>query len=72
MQQYVGDYFSKEWAMKNVLQFDNDTIEEMKKQIGEEQAAGEIEDKEADEREEAPAEAPAKQSIDINVKSNGD
>tara|TARA_R110000803_G_scaffold49410_3_gene102658 strand:+ start:3274 stop:4854 length:1581 start_codon:yes stop_codon:yes gene_type:complete len=72
MQQYVGDYFSKEWAMKNVLQFDDDTIDEMKKQIGEEQAAGEIEDKDAEEKEEAPAEAPAKQSIDINVKSNGD
>ena len=42
MQQYVGEYFSKEWVMKNVLYFDDDEIEEMKKQIGEEEKAGEI------------------------------
>jgi len=42
MQQYVGEYFSKEWVMKNVLYFDDDEIEDMKKQIGEEEKAGEI------------------------------
>jgi len=33
MQQYVGEYFSKEWVMKNVLQFDDDDIQNMTDQI---------------------------------------
>ena len=35
--QYVGDYFSKEWVMKNVLQFDDDDIKQVEKQSDEEQ-----------------------------------
>jgi hypothetical protein len=35
--QYVGDYFSKEWVMKNVLQFDDDDIKQVAKQSDEEQ-----------------------------------
>lgn len=42
MQQYVGDYFSKEWVMKNVLHLDDDAIEDMKKQIDTEEKSGEI------------------------------
>jgi len=42
MQQYVGDYFSKEWVMKNVLYLDDDAIEDMKKQIDDEEKSGEI------------------------------
>jgi len=42
MQQYVGEYFSKEWVMKNVLYLDDDAIEDMKKQIDDEEKAGEI------------------------------
>lgn len=33
VQQYVGDYFSKEWVMKNILIFDDEEIKNMQKQI---------------------------------------
>jgi hypothetical protein len=46
MQQYVGEFFSKEYVMKNVLQLDDDGIEDMKKQIEQERSAGEIPDDE--------------------------
>lgn len=36
---YVGRYYSMEWVRKNVLMMDDEDIEEMKKQIEEEQAA---------------------------------
>ena len=42
VQQYVGEYYSKEWIMKNVLQFDDDDIKQMKDQIADEQKSGEI------------------------------
>ena len=42
MQQYVGEFFSKEYVMKNVLFLDEDQIDEMKKQIDDEVKAGEI------------------------------
>lgn len=42
MQQYVGDYFSKEWVMKNVLHLEDNAIEDMKKQIENEEKSGEI------------------------------
>ena len=35
--QYVGDYFSKEWVMKNVLQFNDDDIKQVEKQSDEEE-----------------------------------
>lgn len=31
--QYVGEYFSREWAMKNVMMMSDEDIEEMKKQV---------------------------------------
>ena len=31
--QYVGEYFSKEWVQKNILLFDDDTIDNMNKEI---------------------------------------
>ena len=31
--QYVGEYFSREWVMKNVMRFGDDDIEEMAKQV---------------------------------------
>ena len=37
MSQYVGEYYSKEWVMKNVLQMDDDRIKQMKKEISGEQ-----------------------------------
>ena len=36
--QYVGEYFSREWVMKNVMMMDDDAIEEMKKQVEAENA----------------------------------
>ena len=42
-QNYVGEYFSKEWIMKNVLYFDDDEIEKMKEEIEAEKAAAEPE-----------------------------
>ena len=36
---YVGRYYSMEWVRKNILMMDDEDIEEMKKQIEEEQAA---------------------------------
>tara|TARA_E500000318_G_scaffold20074_1_gene20725 strand:+ start:7023 stop:8513 length:1491 start_codon:yes stop_codon:yes gene_type:complete len=40
MNQYIGDYFSKEWVMKNVLRFTDDDIEQMAKQDDKEQPQG--------------------------------
>lgn len=39
--QYVGQYFSKEWVMKNILQMDDDDIKQMKEQMDEEGRGGE-------------------------------
>ena len=36
IQQYVGEYYSKEWVMKNVLMFSDDEIENLQKQIDDE------------------------------------
>ena len=33
IQNYVGEYFSKEWVMKNVLRLDDEDIEKMSKEI---------------------------------------
>ena len=54
--QYVGEYFSKDWVMRNVLMFTDDDIEKMQKDIDKEISAGDIPDPE----EEAAAEAEAK------------
>ena len=42
VQQYVGEFFSKDWVMKNVLNMSEDDIEDMKKQISDEKSSGEI------------------------------
>ena len=31
--QYVGEYFSREWVMKNVMMMSDDDIKEMKDQV---------------------------------------
>jgi hypothetical protein len=41
---YIGEYYSKEWVMKNVLHLDDNDIKDMKKQIGAERASGELPD----------------------------
>jgi len=35
---YVGEYFSREWVMKNVMMFNDEDIEDMAKQVESENA----------------------------------
>jgi hypothetical protein len=66
IQQYVGEFFSKEWVMKNVLQMDDDDIKQMKKQIADETDAGEV-NQEPEEPEEQPQQ-PQGTNHTINLK----
>lgn len=43
-QQYIGEFFSKEYVMKNILMLDDDETDKMKKEIEAEKASGEIDD----------------------------
>jgi hypothetical protein len=36
IQQFVGEYYSKEWVMKNILMFSDEDIENLKKEIEDE------------------------------------
>jgi len=47
---YVGEYYSKEWVMKNVLMLSDEDIEEMKKQMDDEENSGEIDNEEPPEQ----------------------
>jgi hypothetical protein len=38
--QYVGEYFSREWVMKNVMRMSDDDIDQMKKEVESENAKG--------------------------------
>mgnify|MGYP005721849839 FL=1 len=38
--QYVGEYFSREWVMKNVMQMSEEDIDEMKAQVEAENQSG--------------------------------
>ena len=40
--QYVGEYLSKDWVMKNIFRFNDEENEEMKKQIASEIESGEV------------------------------
>ncbi len=63
MQQYTGEYFSKEWIMKNVLRFDDDQIKKMQEEIEEEKP------EEGEEPPPPPEEEPAQKSQHtINLK----
>jgi len=61
--QFVGDYVSKEWIWKNVLRLSDADIEDMKKQMEED----EPEEGEEDALVPDEASAPATQSVDIKV-----
>jgi hypothetical protein len=70
VQNYVGDYYSKEWIQKNVLMLSDEDIEQMKKEID-----GETEEEPEEEPQQEPQDVPQagggqKHSIDINVKGN--
>jgi hypothetical protein len=44
---YVGEYFSREWVMKNVMMFNDEDIEEMSKQVeAENEKSGDVDDME--------------------------
>ena len=63
--QYVGEYFSKDWVMRNVLQLSEDDMKDMKKDIAKEIADDEIVDRSpgAEDDKEVPApKAPAPKS----------
>jgi len=71
VQNYVGEYYSKEWVQKNVLMLSDEDIEKMKKEIDGEEAEAPNEE-EPPVPEETPQEPAGSQkhSIDINVKGN--
>lgn len=54
--QYVGEYYSKEWVMRNVLRMSDEDIETTKKDIEKEVQSGEIEDKDDEEEQQQAAE----------------
>ena len=64
---YVGEYFSKEWIQKNVLQFNDEEIEQINKQINGEQEEQEPEEEEQEQ--EAPP-APIVQSKPVEQPKN--
>jgi hypothetical protein len=64
--QYVGEYFSKDWVMRNVLQFTDDDIKDMQKDISSELSSGEID--EPDEKDEKDKEPLDKKVIDKTPK----
>ena len=47
--QYVGEYISKEWVMKNVFRFTNEERDELNQQIKGEIESGEMPDNDDDE-----------------------
>jgi hypothetical protein len=57
IQNYVGDYYSKEWVRKNILRMSDDDIEEMKKQMATEKDE-EPEEEDGDEEQQQQPSAP--------------
>ena len=66
-QQYIGEYFSKEYIFRNVLMMGDEEIKDIKKQISDEQKEGEIPDPEAEAEAQAQAQAepPAPTPVQI-------
>lgn len=63
-QQYVGEFYSKEWVFKNVLNLSDEEMEEMKKQMKQEEADGEtMPDEEGDDQYDAPKPAPVEVKV---------
>ena len=55
---YAGEYYSKTWIMKNVLMLSDEDIENMKKEIGEEESNGEGPEQEAPPEQQVSDEKP--------------
>ena len=79
VQNYVGEYFSKEWVMKNILRFDDDQIKQMTQQVDKEAPAQEELDdyedeqqaqaqQQAAEKEQEKKDQPKGQNHNINIK----
>ena len=66
---YVGEYFSKEWIQKNVLQFDDEEIERIKKEIEGEEAE---KPDEQEQDEEPQQQAPVYQLKPVAAKGEDD
>ena len=73
VQNYVGEYFSKEWVMKNILHFNDEDIDAMQKEISgeggqeeepQEESYNYIEYQDEDE----PAQLEIEETIDHNLK----
>ena len=63
-QQYVGEFYSKEWVFKNVLNLSDEEMEEMKKQMKQEEADGEtMPDEGGDEEYNEPKPAPVEVKV---------
>ena len=48
VEQYVGEYYSREWVMRNILRMSDTDIEDMRKDIEKEKASGVIPDEDGD------------------------
>jgi uncharacterized protein YeeX (DUF496 family) len=70
VQQYVGEFFSKEWVMKNILQLEDDDLKQMKEQIAQEKQSGEIPNDE-EEPNDAAAEEEEEAAADDQQQPNG-
>ena len=73
VQNYVGEYFSKEWVMKNILHFNDEDIENMQKEISgeggqEEEPQEESYDYIEYQDEDEPAQLEIEETIDHNLK----
>src|SRR5210317_1647110 len=53
---FVGEYISKEWAMRNILRLSDDDIDQMRKEIDGEIKSGEVDDPDEEPEEKAPQE----------------
>jgi len=53
---FVGEYISKEWAMRNILRLSDDDMEQMKKEMEGEISSGEVPDPQEEPEEEEPKE----------------
>ncbi|MGB1192579.1 MAG: portal protein, partial [Pseudomonadales bacterium] len=72
---YVGEYFSREWVMKEILMMSDDDITAMNKQMKAELGSGEVNintdvEAEAPVEKEAPAEKEAGPEIDVTKTQN--
>ena len=79
MEEYVGKYYSHEYIRRYVLQQSEAEMKDLDEQISDEandprynEPEEEMDDMPPEQEEQPPAEpAPAPQSVDINIKSNG-